>query len=383
MRAAIFDVDGVLTDGRLYIGERGEEFKAFSTLDGHGLKLLAQGGITPIVITGRDSPAVRRRVADLGIAHARLRRARQAGRGRRRCCAQLQLDWDGARRDGRRLARPAADGARRLRLRAGQRPRRGAGGRAPRHRGARRPWRGARVLRPAADGRRPLRRAAARPPDHARWTLPESRGAWTDARGRCSPPAAPRPRSRGRASPGAGACVAVAVGLPAAAADGPAGAGHLVAGEEHAAWPARRRVAAPLRHEPDYTMRDFSVQRFSADGPLRAQIEGDALRHYPDTDTLEIDNARLRAVGPDGRVTLRHRAPRPHQRRRPPKCSCWAAPRSCAKPPAGDEAHQVPRRVPACLPRHRARALAPAGDGDARRHRSCAPTAWSTTTSTA
>ena len=41
--AAIFDVDGVLTDGRIYIGEDGEAFKAFSTLDGHGLKLLAQG----------------------------------------------------------------------------------------------------------------------------------------------------------------------------------------------------------------------------------------------------------------------------------------------------------------------------------------------------
>ncbi len=70
VRWAIFDVDGVLTDGRIYISERGEEFKAFSTLDGHGLKLLAQGGITPVVITGRDSPAVRRRVADLGIQHA-------------------------------------------------------------------------------------------------------------------------------------------------------------------------------------------------------------------------------------------------------------------------------------------------------------------------
>jgi 3-deoxy-D-manno-octulosonate 8-phosphate phosphatase (KDO 8-P phosphatase) len=70
IRAAIFDVDGVLTDGRIYISERGEEFKAFNTLDGHGLKLLARGGIAPIVITGRDSPAVRKRVADLGIAHA-------------------------------------------------------------------------------------------------------------------------------------------------------------------------------------------------------------------------------------------------------------------------------------------------------------------------
>ncbi len=70
MKAAIFDVDGVLTDGRLFIGESGEPFKAFSSLDGHGLKLLAQGGIVPLVITGRDSPAVRRRIADLGLPHA-------------------------------------------------------------------------------------------------------------------------------------------------------------------------------------------------------------------------------------------------------------------------------------------------------------------------
>lgn len=92
IRAAIFDVDGVLTDGRIYIGERGEEFKAFSTLDGHGLKLLAQGGIVPIVITGRDSPAVRRRVADLGLAHAVYgahdKLAAAAG-----VMSALQLDW--------------------------------------------------------------------------------------------------------------------------------------------------------------------------------------------------------------------------------------------------------------------------------------------------
>ncbi len=70
IKLAIFDVDGVLTDGRIYIGENGEEFKAFSTLDGHGLKSLQQVGITPVIVTGRDSPAVRRRVADLGLAHA-------------------------------------------------------------------------------------------------------------------------------------------------------------------------------------------------------------------------------------------------------------------------------------------------------------------------
>jgi 3-deoxy-D-manno-octulosonate 8-phosphate phosphatase (KDO 8-P phosphatase) len=70
LKAAIFDVDGVLTDGSIYIGEQGESFKAFSSLDGHGLKLLVQGGITPVIITGRDSPAVRRRVADLGLPYA-------------------------------------------------------------------------------------------------------------------------------------------------------------------------------------------------------------------------------------------------------------------------------------------------------------------------
>ncbi len=70
MKAAIFDVDGVLTDGRLFLSADGESFKAFHVLDGHGIKLLAQAGITPIVITGRDSAAVRRRVADLGIVHA-------------------------------------------------------------------------------------------------------------------------------------------------------------------------------------------------------------------------------------------------------------------------------------------------------------------------
>jgi 3-deoxy-D-manno-octulosonate 8-phosphate phosphatase (KDO 8-P phosphatase) len=70
MRAAIFDVDGVLTDGRLYIGEGGEAFKGFNVLDGHGLKSLMQVGIVPVIITGRDSPAVRRRLADLGLPHA-------------------------------------------------------------------------------------------------------------------------------------------------------------------------------------------------------------------------------------------------------------------------------------------------------------------------
>ncbi len=70
LKAAIFDVDGVLTDGRLVIDAQGESVKTFHVLDGHGLKLLAQGGIVPLVVTGRDSAAVRRRMADLGIGHA-------------------------------------------------------------------------------------------------------------------------------------------------------------------------------------------------------------------------------------------------------------------------------------------------------------------------
>ena len=92
IRAAIFDVDGVLTDGRIYLSERGEEFKAFNTLDGHGLKLLAQGGITPIIISGRDSPAVRRRVADLGIAHA-VYGAHDKLAAAAAVMQTLQLDW--------------------------------------------------------------------------------------------------------------------------------------------------------------------------------------------------------------------------------------------------------------------------------------------------
>ncbi|MDC6167019.1 KdsC family phosphatase [Paucibacter sp. XJ19-41] len=92
IKAAIFDVDGVLTDGRIYIGEQGESFKAFSTLDGHGLKLLDQGGITPIIITGRDSPAVRRRVADLGLRHA-VYGAKNKLAVAQPLLDQLGLDW--------------------------------------------------------------------------------------------------------------------------------------------------------------------------------------------------------------------------------------------------------------------------------------------------
>jgi len=92
LKAAIFDVDGVLTDGGLFIGEHGEVFKAFNTLDGHGLKLLAAGGILPLVVTGRDSAAVRRRVADLGLQHA-VYGAHDKGAAADALLAQLGLAW--------------------------------------------------------------------------------------------------------------------------------------------------------------------------------------------------------------------------------------------------------------------------------------------------
>jgi 3-deoxy-D-manno-octulosonate 8-phosphate phosphatase (KDO 8-P phosphatase) len=93
MKLALFDVDGVLTDGRIYIGEAGESVKAFATLDGHGLKLLAQAGVAPVIITGRDSPAVRRRVADLGIVHAYYG-VHDKALAAQELLQRLGVDWD-------------------------------------------------------------------------------------------------------------------------------------------------------------------------------------------------------------------------------------------------------------------------------------------------
>jgi 3-deoxy-D-manno-octulosonate 8-phosphate phosphatase (KDO 8-P phosphatase) len=72
IRVAFFDIDGVLTDGGLYFSESGETLKRFNTLDGQGLKLLQKAGITPVVITGRDSAPLRLRLQALGITHARF-----------------------------------------------------------------------------------------------------------------------------------------------------------------------------------------------------------------------------------------------------------------------------------------------------------------------
>lgn len=70
IKVAFFDVDGVLTDGSLLFSEDGETLKRFNTLDGHGIKLLQQGGITPVIITGRDSKPLRLRLQALGVQHA-------------------------------------------------------------------------------------------------------------------------------------------------------------------------------------------------------------------------------------------------------------------------------------------------------------------------
>lgn len=70
IKVVFFDVDGVLTDGGLYMSEQGETLKRFNTLDGHGLKMLQKAGITPAVITGRDSLPLRNRLDALGITHA-------------------------------------------------------------------------------------------------------------------------------------------------------------------------------------------------------------------------------------------------------------------------------------------------------------------------
>ena len=95
MRVAFFDVDGVMTDGGVLFSEHGETLKRFHILDGLGLKLLQRAGITPVVITGRDSAPLRHRLDALGVVHVhygieqKLAAAEQA-------LAQLGCDWSQA-----------------------------------------------------------------------------------------------------------------------------------------------------------------------------------------------------------------------------------------------------------------------------------------------
>ncbi len=69
IKLLVLDVDGVLSDGKLYFTDEGNEFKAFSTLDGQGIKLLQNSGIEVALITGRESNIVTLRAKELGIKH--------------------------------------------------------------------------------------------------------------------------------------------------------------------------------------------------------------------------------------------------------------------------------------------------------------------------
>jgi 3-deoxy-D-manno-octulosonate 8-phosphate phosphatase (KDO 8-P phosphatase) len=67
VKILVLDVDGVMTDGRLIYNDDGTESKAFDVRDGHGIKMLSQAGIETALISGRSSPLVEKRAADLGI----------------------------------------------------------------------------------------------------------------------------------------------------------------------------------------------------------------------------------------------------------------------------------------------------------------------------
>ncbi len=69
IRLVVFDVDGVLTDGSLFIGDDGQEYKAFHSRDGLGMKLLKRSGVEIGIITARTSNVVRHRMESLGIKH--------------------------------------------------------------------------------------------------------------------------------------------------------------------------------------------------------------------------------------------------------------------------------------------------------------------------
>ncbi len=69
IKLVIFDVDGVLTDGSLFYGDDGQEYKAFNSRDGHGMKMLIKTGVTIGIITGRTSDVVSHRMNNLGVEH--------------------------------------------------------------------------------------------------------------------------------------------------------------------------------------------------------------------------------------------------------------------------------------------------------------------------
>lgn len=69
IKLVIFDVDGVLTDGGLFMDHQGHEYKKFNSRDGHGMKMLQETGVEIAIITGRNSPVVNHRMNGLGVKH--------------------------------------------------------------------------------------------------------------------------------------------------------------------------------------------------------------------------------------------------------------------------------------------------------------------------
>ena len=95
IRVAFFDVDGVMTDGGILFSDEGETLKRFHILDGLGLKLLQRAGITPVVITGRDSKPLRRRLEALGVKHVHYGTEVKLPAAEK-SLAELGLDWSQA-----------------------------------------------------------------------------------------------------------------------------------------------------------------------------------------------------------------------------------------------------------------------------------------------
>jgi 3-deoxy-D-manno-octulosonate 8-phosphate phosphatase (KDO 8-P phosphatase) len=91
VKIVIFDVDGVLTDGRLYLSDDGQESKAFYSRDGLGMKMLQHSGVEMAVITGRTSEVVKHRMASLGVEHVFQGRTEKLP-AFEALCQQLQLE---------------------------------------------------------------------------------------------------------------------------------------------------------------------------------------------------------------------------------------------------------------------------------------------------
>ena len=87
----VLDVDGVLTDGRLYFGPRGEALKVFHVRDGHGIKLLAQSGVRIAAFSGRRSPAVAARMRELGVREV-VQGCRDKLAALHQTCTRLAID---------------------------------------------------------------------------------------------------------------------------------------------------------------------------------------------------------------------------------------------------------------------------------------------------